>query len=80
MAGYTSTDRYVISNDKTIAERKSEETLRYSVYMARDGDSFEKLAAMYLGNSRLYWQIADINPQVEWPDNIEAGTSIRLPI
>lgn len=80
MAGYASTDRYVISNDKTIAERKSEETLRYSVYMARDGDSFEKLAAMYLGNSRLYWQIADINPQVEWPDNIEAGTSIRLPI
>lgn len=80
MAGYSSVDRYVLTDGGRFAERKDEESIRFSVYMARDGDSFEKLAAIYLGDSKLYWQIADINPQVEWPDKIEMGTSIRLPV
>lgn len=80
MAGYSSIDRYTTIEGGRFAERKPQEIIRYNVYMSREGDTFERLAAIYLGNSRLYWQIADINPQIEWPDQIEAGTSIRIPV
>lgn len=80
MAGYASTDRYVITDGGPFAERKPQQTTQYSVYYSSENDSFEKLASIYLGNPRLYWRIADINPHIEWPDRIPAGTSIRIPL
>lgn len=80
MAGYTSIDRYVLTADRRFAERKDQEAVRFTVYVSREGDSFERLAAQYLNEPSRYWEIADINPHVEWPDRIPAGTSIRIPI
>lgn len=80
MAGYSSIDRYTIPTGDKFAVRKPEEATQYTIYVARQGDSFEKLASLYLGNPRLYWRIADINPHIEWPDRIPVGTSVRLPV
>lgn len=80
MAGYTSIDRYVLTDDRRFAEKKPRETVRFMVYVSRQGDSFERLAAIYLNDSSRYWEIADINPHVEWPDLIQDGTSIRIPL
>lgn len=80
MAGYASTDRYIATDGGRFAERKPQQSVQYSVYYSIEGDSFEKLASLYLGNPRLYWRIADINPHIEWPDRIPVGTSIRIPI
>lgn len=80
MAGYTPVDRYITVDGDRFAIRKDQESARYSVYVAQERDSFEKLAALYLGDPRSYWRIADINPHIEWPDRIPVGTSIRIPV
>lgn len=54
-------------------------TNQYTTYISRDGDSFEKLAARHLGGSVFYWRIAELNPQVPFPDRIPLGTRIRIP-
>lgn len=51
----------------------------YRVHIARDGDSFEKLASQYLGAPIFFWRIAEMNPQVPFPDLIPVGTKIRIP-
>lgn len=52
---------------------------QYMTYISRDGDSFEKLASIYLGGPVFYWRIAELNPQVLFPDRIPLGTRIRIP-
>ena len=54
-------------------------TIQYTTHISRDGDSFEKLATMYLGGPVFYWRIAELNPQVPFPDRIPLGTRIRIP-
>lgn len=51
----------------------------YRVHTARDGDSFERLAAQYLGAPIFFWKIAGINPHIPFPDQIPVGTQIRIP-
>jgi hypothetical protein len=52
---------------------------QFMTYISRDGDSFERLASVYLGGPIFYWRIAEINPQVLLNDRIPAGTRIRIP-
>jgi hypothetical protein len=40
----------------------------------------ELLAAMYLNDSTQYWKIADLNPQIAFPDKLTAGTQVKIPI
>jgi hypothetical protein len=54
-------------------------TIRYIDYTWVEGDSIDFLAAAFLGSSRLWWQIMDINPTIPNPFEIEAGTIIRIP-
>ena len=66
--------------EKIEAVRKSSTaSSSYSKYVAREGDSFEILAARLYNDPTQYWRIADLNPQVKFPDIIPAGTVIRLP-
>ena len=44
-----------------------------------EGDSFETLAHQYLGNSELWWRIADVNPLI-FPTALEAGVTVMVPI
>lgn len=44
-----------------------------------DGDRFDNLAAAYFNDSRLWWKIADVNPEVFYPENLVSGTLVRIP-
>jgi hypothetical protein len=55
------------------------DTTQFMTYISRDGDSFEKLASVYLGGAVFYWKIAELNPHVPFPDRIPLGTRIRIP-
>ncbi len=37
------------------------------------------IASKIFNDPTQYWRVADINPQVKFPDIIPAGTVIRLP-
>lgn len=80
MKKYLSTDRYSLDVGGQTASRVNFVASQFSVYVSRDGDTFMKLAALFLGDQSRYWEIADINPHVEWPDRIPVGTSIRIPV
>jgi len=80
MAVYKNTSRYALSENGRFAYRKPKEIASYNYYVSVDGDTFDLLAARFLGDSTRYWEIADINPQVQWPDRIPTGTTIRIPI
>lgn len=79
MAVYRTSSRYRISNGGRLADRVDYKPVTYYQYVSRDGDTFVKIAARVLNDPTRYWEIADINPQVEWPDLIPTGTVIRIP-
>jgi nucleoid-associated protein YgaU len=51
----------------------------YTEYTWTVGDNLDYLAAVFLGNPKLWWQIMDINPTISNPLEIEPGTVIRIP-
>ena len=79
MAVYKNTSRYELATDGRTANRKRKSSVTYSTYMSREGDTFDLLASRFLNDPERYWEIADINPQVQWPDRIPVGTTIRIP-
>ena len=62
------------------ANRKKFTFSSYLIHVAVDGQTFSSLAELYFGNESLFWIIADTNPQIKFPDVINAGTSVRVPI
>lgn len=48
--------------------------------IAKEGDTFEAMAGLYLSDSTQYWKIAMLNPSVWFPDKIPAGTVVKVPI
>lgn len=79
VANYRSSSRYRLSSGGRLAERVEGAEVKYFQYVAREGDTFQKIAARVLNDGTRYWEIADINPQVEWPDTIPVGTVLRIP-
>lgn len=85
MAKYLSSSRYTSSSFDSdgsaipIAVRKVAYSPRFYNYVAKEGDSFELLAAVIFKDSSRWWEIADINTHVPFPDTINAGTTIRIP-
>lgn len=79
MATYRTSSRYRLSEGGRLAERVDYTPTNYYQYVSKAGDSFTLLAARTLNDGSRYWEIADINPQVEWPDSIPVGTILRLP-
>jgi hypothetical protein len=51
----------------------------FFTYQWVETDRLDILALKYLGNSELWWQILDINPEILDPFDITPGTSIRIP-
>lgn len=80
MAVYRTTSRYTVTDDGRYANKKDQEVVGYALYTSKDGDTFDIIAARFLGDPSRYWEIADINPQVEWPDRITTGTVLRIPV
>ena len=51
----------------------------FDSHMVQEGERLDDLAARYLNDPRLWWIIAAVNPHVFYPDNIEPGTTLRIP-
>ncbi len=66
-------------NGIAISKLKARKPSAYELVISKEGQSFEELAATHLGDAGLWWRIADINPHVLWPDEINSGTRIRIP-
>lgn len=56
------------------------ENARFRRYQIVQGDTYQSLADQYLGTAFDWWRIADMNPQIFWPDDLAPGTIIRLPV
>lgn len=80
MATYNTTDRYVLDASKQTASRIPTEQRRAIVYTCRATDTLETIAARQLGDESRYWEIADLNPQIKFPLDIDLGTVLRLPV
>ena len=76
---YTSTTEERNGNIVIVATRKATTLPDYVSHRSRSGDTFENLSSRYLGSPLFYWKIADINPQVPFPDYIPVGTNLRIP-
>jgi nucleoid-associated protein YgaU len=53
---------------------------RYTVYIAKDTDTFEGLAQRVYGDPTYWWRIADLNPHVFFPTDIRPGVQLRVPL
>jgi prophage DNA circulation protein len=51
----------------------------YFIYEWIETDRLDLLAIKFLGNSGLWWQILDMNPEIINPQTIKPGTQIRIP-
>lgn len=79
MAVYRTSSRYRLVNGGILADRVTVNKSNYYQYISRTGDSFELIASKILGDGKRYWEIADLNPQVIYPDIIPTGTVLRIP-
>lgn len=48
-------------------------------YVALAGDTFEKIAEREYGDANKWYVLADANPEVFWPLDLQAGIQIRIP-
>lgn len=76
---YTSSSRYELSDDFKEAIRKETETTPYTVYTASEGETLDSIAVNILGDFSRYWEIADVNPQIKFPNRLSAGQAVRIP-
>lgn len=51
----------------------------FFIYEWVENDRLDNLSMKFLGNSSLWWQIMDINPEIINPETIQPGTQIRIP-
>ena len=42
-------------------------------------ERIESLAYQYYSDARLWWRIADANPEILWFDNLSPGMVLRIP-
>lgn len=71
--------RYRLDASGQSASPKPKSDVTYYLHRVGAGDTLLNLAARTLGSDRRWWEIADINPQVKFPTDIEVGTVLRLP-
>lgn len=83
---YMATSRYEELTDASadgvtvvIGVRKETSSTLFTTYMARYGDTFDRIAARIFGDPTRWWEVADINPHVPFPEDIPAGTVLRVP-
>jgi hypothetical protein len=51
----------------------------FTLHLVLDGERLDMLAAGSYGDSEMWWRIADANPELFFPDDIPAGTLLRIP-
>ncbi len=70
-----------MSDEKVIVRRRFPETVTNNprVYTWMQSDRLDRIAAKYLGDSRLWWRIMDANPLIQAVGDIKPGMQIRIP-
>jgi len=53
---------------------------KYTYYTVTFADRIDNIASTFLGNPALWYQIAQVNPQVMNWLNLQPGTVIRIPL
>ena len=77
---YGSNSRYALStNNKEALPKSNNRAVVYTTYVARDGDSMDRIAHKVLGDFSRYWEIADLNPHIKFPNLLTAGQVLRIP-
>jgi len=77
---YGSNSRYALTtNNKEALRKVNNRTVPYTTHVARDGETFDKIAHRILGDFSRYWEIADLNPHIKFPNSLTAGQVIRIP-
>ena len=77
---YGATSRYnLTSNKKEASKKKVTAAIPYTTYVARDGDTFDMVAHKLLRDATRFWEIADINPHIKFPNKLVAGQVLRIP-
>jgi len=78
-----SSSRYTTYKDPTtsvlIAVTKPISSERYTSYVSKAGDTLDIIATRIYRDPRQYWRIANLNPQVKFPNEIPVGTQLRIP-
>jgi len=70
----------VVEEDGIItADKKPSYGVAVYQYYVSPGDTFESIAAKIYGDAGQYWRIADLNPQIKFPLDLEPGDIIRVP-
>ena len=54
--------------------------VKYTVYIAKDTDTFEGIAQRVYGDPTYWWKIASLNPHVFFPTDIYGGLRLRVPL
>jgi len=67
------------SQGRATTSRRARISRRYATTVTIQGQTFQEIAAKWLGDPKLYWMVADLNPHVPYPDEIPLGTRIRIP-
>jgi nucleoid-associated protein YgaU len=62
-----------------ISVRKFKPIENYSLYTVRSNDTMDSIAVAVYGDPSLYWRIADMNPQIQYPDSLQVGDILRIP-
>lgn len=62
-----------------VSSRLPASPARYTTHLVKEGESFESIASWSLGSPERWWEIADINTHVKYPNFLRPGTSIRIP-
>jgi nucleoid-associated protein YgaU len=52
--------------------------ISYVEYEWREGDRLDSVAERFYDNGTLWWTILNYNPEIRDPQNIEAGTKLRI--
>ena len=67
------------SYQQTVFRAWPEYNVQFYMYEVTEIDRIENIAVKTLGNSELWWEIMDINPEVINPFEIPPGTQLRIP-
>ena len=51
----------------------------FFIYVWNEMDRLDAVANKFLGDSQMWWQIMDINPEIINPFDIAPGTQLRMP-
>lgn len=83
---YLSNSRYDLFTDTSkgalpvvIGDLKDSSGTEYTLYYTSAGDTFDRIAYEVFGDPMVWWEIANINPHVKFPEEIPVGTTLRIP-